>query len=80
MKYISFFFIFSLVFSDHAMENNKQRRDCCYLAGLIKNIACNAPGALAYSTIEYSANVTLNTLTKLQNILQLPEETKQKFE
>lgn len=80
MKYLSLLFAFIFVFSAQSMENEKPRRDCCYLAQLAKNIVCNLPAAMAYSTAEFAVEATLSGLTKFQKMVQLPGDAKQKVE
>lgn len=80
MKYLSLLFVSIFVFCAQSMENEKPRRDCCYLAQLTKSIVFNLPSAMAYTTAEFAADAMLASLTKLQNIIQLPSDTKQKVE
>lgn len=80
MKYLSFLLASILVFSAHSMENKKTRRDCCYLAHLTKNIVSNLPAATAYTVAEYTADATIYSLAKLQKMIELPQDTKQKME
>lgn len=80
MKYSSVLFVSIFVFSAHSMENEKPRRDCCYLAQLTKNIVLNLPAAMAYTTAEFAVDVTLSGLTKFQKMVQLPGDAKQKVE
>lgn len=81
MKYLSLVFVLFYVFSLSAMYEEKPRRDCCYLAGLAKNILVNAPGAAFYSSEEYAHNLVISGLGKLQKILEVSSDTpKQKTE
>lgn len=77
MKYKSLLWASFFVLSVQPMEN-KSRRDCCYLAALTKNIMCNVPGAMVYTSVEFAANATIAALTKLQTILEVPQDIKQK--
>lgn len=80
MKYLSFVLVSFFVFETQSMENKKPRRDCCYLAEITKNIMWNVPGAIVYTGAEYAANTTIFTLSKLQTILEVSQDTKQKDE